>query len=62
MAEFCLECWNKIMGTEDPKQKFVLSRKPDFCEECRQWKPVIIRVRKRYLVAEWLNFMGKNRK
>lgn len=41
MAEFCLDCWNKIMETNDPKQKFILSRKPDFCEECRQWKPVI---------------------
>ncbi len=45
MAEFCLECWNKIMDTNDPKEKFILSRRPDFCEECRQWKPVIIRVK-----------------
>ena len=62
MAEFCLDCWNKIMGTGDPKGKFVLSRKPDFCEECQQWKPVIIRVRKQYLVAEWLSSMGNKRK
>ena len=62
MAEFCLDCWNKIMETNDPKRKFILSRKPDFCEECRQWKPVIIRVRKRYLVAERLSSMGKSRK
>lgn len=54
MAEFCLDCWNKIMETNDPKQKFILSRKPDFCEECRQWKPVIIRVKKRYLLFEWI--------
>jgi len=59
MAEFCLECWNKIMGTEDPKRKFVLSQKPDFCEECCQWKPVIIRVRKRYLFFEWISSHGK---
>lgn len=62
MAEFCLDCWNKIMETKDTKEKFVLSRKPDFCEECQQWKPVIIRVRKRYLVAEWLSSMRNNRK
>lgn len=58
MAEFCPDCWNKLMETNDPKKKFVLSRKPDFCEECRQWKPVIIRVKKRYLILEWL-FRGK---
>ena len=54
MAEFCLECWNKLMGTNDPKEKFILSRRPDFCEECRQWKPVIIRVKKRYCLLQWL--------
>ena len=62
MAEFCLDCWNKIMETNDPKRKYVLSRKPDFCEECGQWKPVFIRVKKRFLVAGWLSCMGKNKK
>ena len=51
MAAFCLDCWNKIMGTDD-KKFFILSRKPDFCEECQQWKPVIVRVKKRYLLSE----------
>lgn len=55
MAEFCLDCWNKIMETNDPKRKFILSREPDFCEECRQWKPVIIRVKRRYLFLERLS-------
>jgi len=53
MAEFCLECWNKIMGTTDPPRKYILSIELDFCEECAQWKPVIIRVKKRYLIKEW---------
>ena len=59
MAEFCLDCWNKIMETNDPKKKFVLSRKPDFCEECQQRKCVIIRVRKWYLLYEWFCQRGK---
>jgi len=54
MAEFCLDCWNKIMETNDPKNKFVLSRKPDFCEECRQWKSVILPARKSYLLLQLL--------
>jgi len=53
MAEFCLECWNRIMGTTDPPKKFILSKELDFCEECCEWKPVIIRVKRRYLIAEW---------
>lgn len=52
MAEFCLDCWNKIMETNDPKQKFILSREPDFCEECGQWKPVIVRVKLRFLILD----------
>ncbi len=52
MSEFCLDCWNKIMQTKDREEKFVLSRESDFCRECQQWKPVIIRVRKRYLLTD----------
>ena len=29
MAEFCLDCWNRIMGTKDPPGKYILSREPD---------------------------------
>jgi len=54
MSEFCLDCWNKIMDTNDQPKKFVMSRKPDFCEECCQWKRVIVRVKMRYIIAEWL--------
>ena len=53
MAEFCLDCWNKIMGTDDPPKKYILSRDLDLCEECGEWKPVIIRGKRRYLAAEW---------
>lgn len=54
MAEFCLACWNKIMNTTDPPGKYLISREPDFCEECGAWKPVIIRIRRSYVAAEWL--------
>ena len=59
MSKFCLDCWNKIMGTKDRKEKYILSREPDFCEECQQWKPVIVRARKRCLLADWFFFPGK---
>ena len=55
MAEFCLDCWNKIMGNDDPPKKYILSRSLDLCEECGEWKPVIIRVKRRYLAVEWFH-------
>lgn len=30
MAEFCLECWNKINGTENPESKYVMSKEVAF--------------------------------
>lgn len=45
MAEFCLDCWNRVNGTKDPPEKYVLSREYDLCEGCGEWKRVIIRLR-----------------
>lgn len=42
MAEFCLECWNKINGTKDHKWRYVLSYERELCEECGQYKRVIV--------------------
>lgn len=50
MAEFCLDCWNKINGTNDPKSRYILSDELDLCEECGQWTHVIVTVRKGYLL------------
>ena len=41
------------MGTKDPPRKYIISREPDLCEECGEWKPVIIRVKWGYIAAEW---------
>lgn len=43
MAEFCLECWNKINGTDKPESKYVMSKEVTFCEECWEIKQVVIR-------------------
>lgn len=42
MAEFCIDCWNKINETHDPKWRYVLSWNKDLCEECGQNKRVIV--------------------
>lgn len=48
MAEFCLDCWNRIMGTNDPSKKYIISKEVDLCEGCGEYKPVIIRMKDRY--------------
>ena len=51
MAEFCLECWNELMETNDPPKKYHISKELDLCEGCGQWKPVLIGIKWRYRVA-----------
>lgn len=42
MAEFCLECWNKINETNDSKWRYILSWDLELCEECGEYKHVIV--------------------
>ena len=42
MAEFCLDCWNKLNETRDSKWRYTFSRDEDLCEECGQHKRVIV--------------------
>lgn len=46
MAEFCVDCWNKINGTNYPQSRYILSEEPDLCEECGEVKKVIIAEKK----------------
>ncbi len=48
MADFCLECWNKINETNYSSKKYIISKEARFCEGCAEWKPVIIAERKYY--------------
>lgn len=42
MAEFCLDCWNKLNETKDSRWRYVISWERDLCEECGEYKRVII--------------------
>lgn len=46
MAEFCLDCRNKINGTKDRERKYILSKNLDLFEGCGEWKSVIIMKRR----------------
>ena len=60
MSEICLDCYNAITNENRKKKEFLTTRKPDICEECGQWKSVIIRVHTRYLVKEWFCEIKEN--
>lgn len=53
MAEFCLECWNRVNEAADGPEKYVSSKQPEFCEGCRQQKPVIVALRWGYRLRQW---------
>ena len=42
MAEFCWECFNKINAGSYPRWRYVLSLDLDLCEECGEWKRVVV--------------------
>ena len=42
MAEFCVECLNKINGETRPKTSYILSFHYELCEECGEWKRVVV--------------------
>ena len=48
MAEFCLDCWNKLHGTEHSKTKYVFSKDFDLCEGCGKMCSVVIMEYKTY--------------
>ena len=58
MAEFCLDCLNKMINKgEDNKEKFVLSKDLDLCEGCGQWKHVVIMERRAYYMHKFRYFI-----
>lgn len=64
MAEFCLDCWNKLNNKSFTQKEYVLSKELELCEECGQWKSVIVRARRfralyRYRMALYSKFHRK---
>jgi len=46
VAEFCLDCWNKMNHILLSERDVVLSNDLDFCENCGTWKPVVVKYKK----------------
>ena len=48
MAEFCPECLKKINKDDNTKIKYIVSDYCDLCDECGEWKPVVIGIKEIY--------------
>lgn len=42
MAEFCLDCWNKMNHTHETERDWILSDELDLCEGCGEFRRVIV--------------------
>ena len=58
MAEFCLDCWNKMNGTKDTERDWILSDELDLCEGCGAWKAVIVTQRRHKLFYDLFHRKG----
>lgn len=47
-----MDCLNKITGLNESPKKYIISKEPGLCEECGELKPIVIRVKQRYIAAE----------
>ena len=57
MAEICLDCLHKISNAKYGKYKYILSKELDLCEECGEFKPVVIMERNAYYVHKFKFFI-----
>ena len=60
MSEICVDCFCKDSNGADNPKKFIISRYPELCEECGQYKRVIIRYKTRYILADRFRELVEN--
>ena len=54
MAEFCLDCWNKLNDSHLSKKDVNISKTLDLCEGCTSLKPVVVGYKRRYYLKRFL--------
>ena len=57
MAEFCLDCLNRLEGTCYTKWDVAFSWSKDICEGCSQLRRTVICLRKRTIQRQYLVYM-----
>lgn len=56
MAEFCIDCWNEMLGTNYKQSRFIVSHRPQLCEGCNEYKRCIV-VEKRTFFINILKYV-----
>ena len=56
MSEICLDCWNKKSNKKHSPKEFIISKELDLCEECGEYKPVIIAFREPFYIRIFFIF------
>ena len=59
MAEFCPSCWNRINKTTGTEKRYILSRGLERCEECGEYRHVIVRERRFWRLATLFTLFQK---
>jgi len=55
MAEFCIDCFNKMNSTDFSKEKYILSNNLELCEGCGEWKHIVIMEQRGYSIYDVRN-------
>lgn len=50
MAYFCAKCFEKVFKEKFVEKRFFISRNEAFCEECGEYKKVIVAEKKRVYI------------
>ena len=53
MADFCLDCLNKLDNTNHSAKRFILSDYTDLCEGCGCYKTIVTMERKYYYLRKF---------
>ena len=51
MAEYCIDCWNRLNGTHYTEKD--VKTDMDLCEGCGKWQPVVVVIHRRG-IRGWL--------
>jgi len=61
MADFCLDCYNKMNGTNYRVKDVTLDDELDLCEGCGEWKPCVLRLEPSGFLSglfDWIKNIG----
>lgn len=59
MAEFCLDCWNRLHGEDKTERDVILSKDDDLCEGCGEFRPVVEGLRTLKFLYDLRHFIRK---